>query len=406
MGTVYLARSIGLAGFARTVAAQGAPPALKDEPNVVAMFLAEARLAARIAHRNVVDVLDVDLIDGEHVIAMRYVEGGSLGGLIRRRDPGSCPPASRFRIVHDTLLGLHAAHEAKSETGEPLHHRPSGRVAAEHPRRSRGHRAAHGLRRCARAGRPAVDARSVKGKLRYLAPEQLAGAEMDRRVDVFAAGIVLWELLAGRSLFNGSSDAAIMHNVSKLRIEPPEGPSARRRRGLPACARTRSRTPLCDGRGVRRRPRGGGRTRWPQDEVAAIARDTFGAEAEVRRELIAQEARSAAIDRADGAGAVRSRADSFLEQHQCFRHHPGRRHDGCPRAALEPGADRADSSWWSGRSRWSRWRVSGCRHGRGGAGAVCIEPGAGDGERSPRRPSAPSASATTASTSTASASTA
>jgi eukaryotic-like serine/threonine-protein kinase len=293
MGTVYLARSIGLAGFARTVALKVLHPHLKDEPSVVAMFLAEARLAARIAHRNVVEVLDVDLIDGEHVIAMRYVEGGSLGGLMKGARPGKLPPGIALRIVHDTLLGLHAAHEATSETGEPLAiiHRdvspPNILVDLEGisqltdfgvARAQGGLQSTHG---------------SVKGKLRYLAPEQLAGAEMDRRVDVFAAGIVLWELLAGRSLFSGGSDVATMHNVSTLRIDPPEGPS---RAIDEVCLRALERDPT-------RRfataeefaaalDAAAGETMARREEVAELARATFGREAEDRREAIAREARS------------------------------------------------------------------------------------------------------------------
>lgn len=226
MGTVYLARSIGLAGFSRTVALKVLHPHFAEEPQVVAMFLAEARLAARIAHKNVVDVLDVDLIGGEHVIAMRYVEGGSLGGLVKAQRPEKLPVGIALRIVHDALLGLHAAHEATSETGEPLGivHRdvspPNILVDLD------------GLSQItdfgvARAHGDALSSEgSLKGKLRYLAPEQLAGSELDRRVDVFAAGIVLWELLAGRSLFGSATDALIMRNVATMPIEPPQGPSA------------------------------------------------------------------------------------------------------------------------------------------------------------------------------------
>jgi serine/threonine-protein kinase len=110
MGTVHLAHSAqhGI------VAIKLLHPHLASERRFVAMFFEEARLAARISHRNVVEVFDVEQIDGEYLIAMRYVAGGSLARVLVK--DAKVEPRVAMRIVHDVLLGLHAAHEATTST--------------------------------------------------------------------------------------------------------------------------------------------------------------------------------------------------------------------------------------------------------------------------------------------------
>src|SRR5437868_1780106 len=119
MASVHLGRLLGPVGFSRTVAIKKLHPQFAKDPEFVAMFLDEARLAARIQHLNVVATLDVVATDGELFLVMEYIRGESLAALLKvtnRRIPLRIAVA----IISGALQGLHAAHEAKSDGGEPL----------------------------------------------------------------------------------------------------------------------------------------------------------------------------------------------------------------------------------------------------------------------------------------------
>ena len=122
MATVHFGRLLGPVGFSRTVAIKRLHPQFAKDPEFVSMFLDEARLAARIRHPNVVPTLDVVATQGELFLVMDYVQGESLSKLIRiAREQGGCIPGRiTAGILVGALHGLHAAHEAKNERGEPL----------------------------------------------------------------------------------------------------------------------------------------------------------------------------------------------------------------------------------------------------------------------------------------------
>ncbi|MDB4994916.1 MAG: hypothetical protein JWM74_2348, partial [Myxococcaceae bacterium] len=225
MATVFLARMHGTAGFARIVAVKLLHTQLLQDRELVTMFLDEARLAARIRHANVIEVYDVELIDSELAIIMSWIEGGSLTVLSRALpadEPMPLPLATR--IVHDALLGLHAAHELETDDGHPagLVHRdvspPNILVGVDGTTYLTDFGVAKAAGRLNSTGE-----NSIKGKLAYMAPEQLSGDAVDRRTDVFASGVVLWELLAGQSLFaHGAGDReTVMLNVLEMPIPPP-----------------------------------------------------------------------------------------------------------------------------------------------------------------------------------------
>ena len=224
MATVHFARLFGTAGFSRTVAIKRLHAQLAKDPEFVAMFLDEAHVAARVRHPNVVPTLDVVSVDGEIFIVMEYVHGESLWRLlgIRGDAPGRpLPPRIAAAIVANVLHGLHAAHEATNEAGEPLGivHRdvsPQNVLVGK-----------DGVARVLDFG--IVKARDrihvtrgglLKGKVSYMAPEQLAG-RADRRTDVYAAGVVLWEALTGKKLFVGDGDFATADKVKAGVVEPP-----------------------------------------------------------------------------------------------------------------------------------------------------------------------------------------
>jgi len=224
MATVHFGRLLGPAGFSRTVAVKRLHAHLAKDPDFVSMFLDEARLAARVRHPNVVPTLDVVSEDGELFLVMEYVRGESLSRLLRaaRADDVIMPLPVLAAIVCGMLHGLHAAHEATNERGEPLdlvHRDVSPQnvlVGVDGVARvlDFGVAKAVGRLHTTRDG-------SVKGKPAYMAPEQLFRGAVDRRADIFAAGVVLWELLAGERLFNGDSEGAIIASVLDAPIDRP-----------------------------------------------------------------------------------------------------------------------------------------------------------------------------------------
>jgi serine/threonine protein kinase len=224
MAAVHVGKLIGPVGFARTVAIKRLHPQFARDPEFVAMFLDEARLAARIQHPNVVSTLDVVATEGELFVVMEYVLGESLAQLMRvtqlRSEP--VPVAIAAAIIVGVLHGLHAAHEARDERGEPLrivhrdvspHNILVGRDGAAHVI-DFGVAKARGRAQVTRDGH-------VKGKLSYMPPEQLLGHAIDHRADVFAASIVLWEALTGRRLFQGIDEGDVFSRVLYGDVEPP-----------------------------------------------------------------------------------------------------------------------------------------------------------------------------------------
>ncbi len=224
MATVYVARMSGAAGFTRTVAVKRLHPHLAADPTFTAMFVDEARLAARIRHPNVVDTLDVVAEGGELFLVMAFVLGETLSKMVRAATTqGLRLPASVVsNIVIGALEGLHAAHEARSEQGEPLgivHRDVSPQnilVGVDGVARVIDFGVAKS------AGRlQETEGGELKGKLAYMAPEQLTRRAVDRRCDVFAMGVVLWEALTSRRLFAGDDAASTLYSVVNDPIPPP-----------------------------------------------------------------------------------------------------------------------------------------------------------------------------------------
>ena len=224
MATVHYGRLLGPVGFSRTVAVKRLHAQFARDPEFVSMFLDEARLAARIRHPNVVPTLDVVATGGELFLVMEYVAGESLSRLVRTAAGFGTivPPRIVIAIMCGVLRGLHAAHEATNERGEPLgivHRDVSPQnilVGIDGQARvlDFGVAKAAGRLQTTRDGK-------LKGKLAYMAPEQLRGKAVDRRVDIFAAATVLWEALTGRRLFRGDNEGAIVTKILEGNVELP-----------------------------------------------------------------------------------------------------------------------------------------------------------------------------------------
>ena len=220
--TVYLARTRGVAGFEREVALKLVHAHLRADEESRLHLLEEARLAARIRHPNVVPVTEVDADACGVFLVMDYVEGEALSGLVRllRDQNHRLPPRLIARIMNDALAGLHAAHELRDSQGQfiGLVHRdfsPQNILVG-----------IEGVARLADFGVAKAASRTVrtktglvKGKVAYMSPEQARGHKVDRRCDVWAAGVVVWELITGRKLYDHEDDVATL--LSVVTEEPP-----------------------------------------------------------------------------------------------------------------------------------------------------------------------------------------
>ncbi len=224
MATVHFGRLLGPVGFSRTVAIKRLHPQFAKDPEFVSMFLDEARLAARIQHPNVVATLDVVAMEGELFLVMEYVAGESLSKLVKaaRKVEKRIPPRVVAAIMVGMLHGLHAAHVAKSERGEALDivHRDISPQNVLVGTDGSARVLDFGVAKAAARAQSTKDGQ-MKGKMSYMAPEQLGGDEVDRRADIFASGVVLWEALTGQRLFSGSDAGEVFGKVLRGDIDPP-----------------------------------------------------------------------------------------------------------------------------------------------------------------------------------------
>ena len=224
MATVHLGRLAGAAGFGRVVAIKRLHRHLARDPEFAEMFIAEANLASRIRHPNVVPTLDVVSTEDELFVVLDYVEGESLSQLTRaaKKADKRLPLAVVSSALIGVLQGLHAAHTAVSADGTPLkiiHRDVSPQnvlVGVDGVARvlDFGVAKAMGLTQTTRAG-------TVKGKIPYMPPEQLRGDPLDPRADLYAVGLMLWECFAGKRYFTGDDEFQVAARVQKGVQEPP-----------------------------------------------------------------------------------------------------------------------------------------------------------------------------------------
>lgn len=224
MATVYLGRLNAAGGVSRIVAIKRLHPQFCKDPEFVDMFLDEARLAARIHHPNVVPTLDVLADEGELFVVMDYVRGESFSKLWRtvRAQGERIPIPFVTSIVGGMLLGLHAAHGATDEQGHDLGivHRdvsPQNVIVGED---GTARVLDFGVAKAASRLHQTKDGQ-LKGKLGYMAPEQISDAAVTKQCDIYAAGIVLWEALAGEYLFRGQSDGETLSRLLARDVAPP-----------------------------------------------------------------------------------------------------------------------------------------------------------------------------------------
>ena len=224
MATLFLGRRMGASGFSKHVAIKVVHPHLAEDPSFVQMFVDEAMLSARIQHPNVVHVEELREVDGNHFLVMEYVSGCSLAQLLRElaKRERRLSPQLAVHIAVRVADGLHAAHELRSPDGSSLGvvHRD---VSPENVLLAwEGHVKLidFGVAK-ARFRSVQTTGAFLKGKIRYMAPEQATGQHIDRRSDIYALGVVLWEMLTMQRLFDADNDLALLEAVRNPRVVAP-----------------------------------------------------------------------------------------------------------------------------------------------------------------------------------------
>lgn len=224
MAEIWLARQHGTEGFAKDVVIKRILPHLAEEEKLVTMFLDEARIAANLNHPNVVQIFDLGSDGIDYFIAMEFINGFDLEQIAEQLSERKLPFPFEYacRVIADTCLGLAYAHDCKSSDGEPLKvvHRdvsPQNVLVSE-----------SGVVKLIDFGIAKAQTSSTrtqhghtKGKICYMSPEQMMARPLDRRSDIFSAGVVFYELVCGQKPFEGENLLACFHQLMKQGIIPP-----------------------------------------------------------------------------------------------------------------------------------------------------------------------------------------
>jgi serine/threonine protein kinase len=223
MSDVYLAVMRGPAGYAKLVVLKELRSELVQDPDHLAMFFAEARLGARLSHPAVVQVYELGQDAGRLFITMEFLEGQPLHRVLARLgDSGGLPTATYLRVVEEVLSALHYSHELTDYDGTPLHvvHRDVSPHNVFVTYDGRVKLVDFGI---AKGLDSPLDTRNgiVKGKVAYMSPEQAAGRPVDRRSDVYSAGIMIWEAITGVRLWRGLNEVAIVGQLMGGNVPAP-----------------------------------------------------------------------------------------------------------------------------------------------------------------------------------------
>ena len=222
MGDVFLTVASGPVGFNKLLVVKRLRESLESDPDFLQMFLNEARLAARLNHPNIVHTYEVGFDGSRHYIAMEYLQGQSLNRIIRRAGAnGALSLEMQLCVLADALAGLHYAHELTDYDGTPLAivHRDVSPANIFVLYDGQVKLVDFGIAKTANSGE--TKAGVFKGKIQYVSPEQYIGGDIDRRADIYSAGVVLWEAVTGRRMWQDVRDVTVMHRVGTGDIPRP-----------------------------------------------------------------------------------------------------------------------------------------------------------------------------------------
>ncbi len=233
MAEVFLAKAAGPMGFEKTLVLKQILPHLAEDPQFVEMFLGEAKLAAQLNHPNIVQIFDFGESEGAYYLAMEYIDGPNLRLLSKRARAAGVPlpPTYCAKIIASACEGLAFAHEfLDPDSGEPLGliHRDISPDNILLSRQGAVKVVDFGIAKAANQSHK-TQTGLIKGKIAYMPPEQLQARPLDQRVDVYALGVVLYELLTGQKPFDATTDVSMMQAI----LFEPLVPAVSRRPDLP-----------------------------------------------------------------------------------------------------------------------------------------------------------------------------
>ncbi|MEO7112202.1 MAG: serine/threonine-protein kinase [Polyangiaceae bacterium] len=221
MAEVFRAESEGLQGFKKQVAIKRVLPHLSEKKKFISMFLDEARLSAHLSHSNCVQVFDIGVGDNAYFIVMEFVEGANLKSITEwiKKTGRDLPVQNAVFIALEICKGLAYAHELRDPQGVDLHivHRDMSPPNVLVTKFGEIKIVDFGLAK-ANSQLEKSEPGIIKGKFSYLSPEAAMGQEVDARTDIFAVGIILWEMLAGQRLFMGDTDFQTVKKVQEAKV--------------------------------------------------------------------------------------------------------------------------------------------------------------------------------------------
>jgi eukaryotic-like serine/threonine-protein kinase len=224
MAELFMAKQSGLKGFEKMTAIKRILPHLTQDGEFISMFINEAKLAALLTHQNIVQIFDLGHVENSYFIAMEYVMGKDLRTILQRAKTLNMPMtvSHALLIMSKVCAGLDYAHRKKDLSGQELNivHRDISPQNILVSYEGEVKLVDFGIAKAASHG---SETRTgiLKGKLSYMAPEQAWGKAVDRRADIFAVGVILYEILTGHKLFKGDNDFNTLEKVREATVDPP-----------------------------------------------------------------------------------------------------------------------------------------------------------------------------------------
>jgi serine/threonine protein kinase len=225
MADVYKGRVSGPQGFERTFVVKRILPHLSEDATFIKMFVEEAKLSARLAHPNIVQIFELGAVEGEYFISMEYIRGRDLSETMRAIWKTMGPPRPELvaYIGREACRALNYAHSLSDERGRPLGmiHRDVSPSNIMMSYEGAVKLLDFGIAKALGEAPETTKSGTMKGKYAYMAPEQTEGDDVDHRIDIFSCGIVLHEVLTGRRLFKGQNDVLTIERVRRCDVPPP-----------------------------------------------------------------------------------------------------------------------------------------------------------------------------------------
>jgi serine/threonine protein kinase len=230
MAEVFKAKVVGVEGFERIVALKRILPHIAEDEEFITMFIDEAKIAVQLQHANIAQIFDLGKVDDAYFIALEYVQGRDLRGIFDdlRRHTQTMPLPQVCYVIMQVCEGLDYAHNKRDAQGRALNlvHRDISPQNVLIGYEGEVKLIDFGIAKA--AGKASkTQAGILKGKFGYMSPEQVRGLPIDRRSDIFALGIILYEMLTGQRLFVGESDFSTLEKVRNVEIIPPSSLNAK-----------------------------------------------------------------------------------------------------------------------------------------------------------------------------------